>query len=72
MRDAVAAGEALYDAECASCHSAGDHDTTGFAGDLAGQGNNVISDLGSIDSAMSSITLTDQQVSDLMAFLDSL
>jgi hypothetical protein len=28
-------GKAYYDANCASCHSAGSYDTTGFAGNLA-------------------------------------
>lgn len=31
-------GQALYDADCASCHSLGDYDTTGFAADLGGNG----------------------------------
>jgi hypothetical protein len=68
----IEAGQALYDNNCDTCHMAGSHDTTGFAGDLAGKGGNVVNDLGAIDNAMNGITLTNQQVDDLAAFLNSL
>jgi mono/diheme cytochrome c family protein len=63
---------AIYDARCASCHSAGAHDTAGFAGDLKGKGPFLVSDLGTISSVMSGLRLTDQELLDMKAFLDSL
>jgi len=76
----VAAGRVLYDADCAFCHAAGAHDPTdefGF-GDLGGRGTEMVNsgrltnDLGSIDNMMAGIMLTDQQVLDMAAFLDTL
>jgi len=72
VHDAVLAGQQLYDSMCAGCHSATPHDTSGFAVDLAGKGSFVVPNLESIDPVMSSLMLTDQQVSDLAAFLNSL
>lgn len=72
VHNAVLAGQQLYDSMCAGCHSAVPHDNSGFAVDLAGKGAFVVPNLGSIDPAMSSFMLTDQQVSDLAAFLNSL
>ena len=69
----IAAGQALYDSSCSFCHAAGSHDPDAeVANDLAGTGDNVIPALGSIDAAMSSVTLTQQEVDDLKAFLNSL
>ena len=69
----IAAGQALPDSSCSFCHAAGSHDPDAeVANDLAGTGDNVIPALGSIDAAMSSVTLTQQEVDDLKAFLNSL
>jgi cytochrome c2 len=65
----AAAGQAKYDQACASCHKAGAHDPTGPFVDLKGRQNNVVANLGSINSAMSGITLTAQEVLDMKAFL---
>jgi hypothetical protein len=43
-----------------------------FANDIAGEGNLLVPDLSTIDSAMDGITLDPQQLSDMAAFLDSL
>jgi len=68
-----AAGQAFYDSNCSFCHAASPHDTVAeFANDLAGKGSLVISNLGSIDAAMTGITLTSQEIADLMAFLDGI
>ncbi len=54
---------------CAGCHRLGTFDTTGTAPDLSGKASLIVTNLGSISSAMSSITLTAQQVADLKAFV---
>jgi mono/diheme cytochrome c family protein len=69
---AIVSGRADYDNRCASCHAAGAHDTDGFAGDLAGQGSNLVPNLGDINGAMGSLTMTQQEIDDMAAFLDSL
>ena len=66
------AGRADYNARCSGCHSAGSDDPTGFAGDLAGTGSLLVPNLGSIDSSMSGLVLTEQEIADLAAYLDSL
>jgi mono/diheme cytochrome c family protein len=66
------AGQTLYDSECDSCHRAGSHDTNGPFGDLAGTGSALVNDLGTIDRRMDGLILTDQEIADLAAFLDSL
>jgi mono/diheme cytochrome c family protein len=68
----VQAGQAHYDAVCSACHRAGSHDTNGFAPNLAGKGDLLVNNLGSIDPMMSGITLTNKQILNLAAFLDSL
>jgi len=55
------AGQAKYDAACASCHS---------AGSLAGKGDLLVNNLGAINPLMNGITLTDQEIADLQAFLN--
>lgn len=56
----AAAGQTLFNAECVSCHT---------AAALAPVAGNIVNDLGTINPAMSGITLTDQQIADLQAFL---
>lgn len=66
-------GEQIYDTDCSFCHSAGAHDPTSeFASDLAGDGALLVTDLSTLSSEMSGITLTDQDIADLTAFLDGL
>jgi hypothetical protein len=72
MPSAVDAGRATYDARCSSCHKAGSYDTTGFAADLRTKGGLLVTNLGSLDPVMASITLTQKEISDLQAFLGSL
>jgi mono/diheme cytochrome c family protein len=66
------AGQVIYDAQCAVCHSLGTHDTTTAAGgnELAGKGDRVVNDLSTVDPIMN-ITLTDQEVADVAAWLDA-
>jgi mono/diheme cytochrome c family protein len=68
------AGQVKYDADCSPCHAAGTHDTSdGGGGDLAGKGQLLVTDLGSISAVMDSVApLTDQEILDLTAFLDNL
>jgi mono/diheme cytochrome c family protein len=65
------AGLAKYNAMCAGCHAAGQVDKTsvGEAGDLAKDIDDIVSDLGRIDSAMKGLTLSAQDILDLKAFL---
>jgi hypothetical protein len=62
-----AAGQAKFDAACSSCHAAGSYDTTGK--NIAGDGNKLRQNLGSL--GMPGITLTNQEIADLKAFLNS-
>jgi cytochrome c553 len=66
-------GEQIYDTDCSFCHAAGSHDPNAeFANDLAGKGAFLVNDLGTISSAMNGLTLTDDDIADLAAFLDGL
>jgi mono/diheme cytochrome c family protein len=59
---------------CGSCHSLGTFDTVAeFPGapDLAGKGALLRNDMGTISPVMQGVMLTDQQIIDLAAFLDS-
>ncbi len=67
-----AAGRAIYDARCASCHAAGSHDPGGYAGDLAGEGDDLRADLGRLDREMNGILLAASEIANLRAFLDGL
>ncbi len=69
-----AAGMADYDARCAVCHAARGHDMTRLMGapDLAGKGNKLRSDLGAIAKVMSGLTMTDQEIANMAAWLNSL
>ena len=58
------AGAALYTLQCLVCHPS--------AADLKPAASEITNDMGSINAAMSGITLTDQQVADLQAYLNSL
>ena len=64
-----AAGKAKYDLDCAVCHRAGTYDAAGNFSDLKGKGNLLVSNLGSISGGMNGLTLTDQAILDLKAFL---
>ncbi len=66
---AYQAGLAKYMATCSFCHSAGKVDTSGTAGDLAGEPEDLASNLGRVDRAMNGMTLTAQEILDLKAFL---
>jgi hypothetical protein len=59
----VANGQALFNSSCsaATCHPS--------AAALKPSADNIISNLGSLNSRMSGITLTAQQIADLRAFL---
>jgi hypothetical protein len=66
-------GRADYDARCSFCHSAGAYDPEAeFASDLAGDGDKLVSDLGTLDGDMEGILFTGDQIEDMAAFLDSL
>jgi mono/diheme cytochrome c family protein len=76
----AAAGMTRYDAECNVCHAAGAHDlTTALGGnDIGGRGTALIADgklvnsLETVNAIMVGITLTDQGILDMAAFLDTL
>ncbi|MCB9857420.1 MAG: cytochrome c [Phycisphaerales bacterium] len=57
---AALAGETTFANDCARCHS---------ASSLKGSAGQIINDLGSLDSAMNGITLTDEEVTNLKAYL---
>ena len=60
----VSAGQALYAQSCTGCHPS--------PSALAPAASLITTNLGSLNPAMNSITLTDQQVADLQAYLASL
>ena len=45
LPDQPSAGQLIYDAQCASCHSAGSYDTDGAFGDVAGTGSQLQADV---------------------------
>jgi hypothetical protein len=59
-----ASGQTLYSQRCASCHPS--------ASSLKSVSGLITNNLGSVSSRMNGITLTDQQVLDLQAYLASL
>lgn len=74
-------GKLLYDAACSGCHKAGTYDTSGSFSDLKGKGGKMVNDLSTISGAMSTgnpdgtidlTSLSNQQVADIAAFLNSL
>lgn len=56
----ASAGQSKFAASCATCHS---------AASLKGASSRVVNNLGSLTPAMTGITLTDQEVADIKAFL---
>jgi mono/diheme cytochrome c family protein len=58
----AAAGQTLFAQDCARCHS---------AASVAGGAALVTNNLGSINAGMNGITLTDQQVTEIKAFLET-
>lgn len=54
------AGQTKFNASCASCHSAASLRGTSFL---------VVNNLGTLTSAMAGITLADQEVADVKAYL---
>ena len=60
----AATGLALWEAQCIVCHPS--------AVDFAPSADNITNDLGPLDPQMTGITLTDQEVADLQAYLNSL
>ena len=69
--DTPSAGQLIYDAQCASCHSAGSYDTDGAFGDVAGTGSQLQADVPLTYLAGSmTMVLTQQEVDDLANFLD--
>lgn len=67
----LSAGETLYTNSCAACHALGTFDADGFASDLSGRSSAVVTDLSTINGAMANLTLTDQEIVDVGAFLDA-
>ena len=63
-------GVVKFDTTCDQCHAAGTHDPDGTGSDIAGKGNLLVNDLGTLSVAMSGIILTNQEVLDLQAFID--
>jgi len=58
-----AAGQALYSQRCAGCHPS--------PAAIAGAASRITNDMGTVDPDMTGITLTNQQVADLKAYLDA-
>ena len=65
------AGQLIYEQKCGGCHSASPYDNSGFAPDIANFGT-INRNLGSYDSSMSGISLSEAQFIDLENFLNSL
>ena len=71
---APAAGQLVYDTNCASCHMLGTYDAAGFAGDLAGAGAQLsnANRYPTPDVAgHQGITLSATQIADLTTYLNS-
>lgn len=58
----AAAGQTLFAQDCARCHS---------AASVAGGAALVTNNMGTLNAAMNGITLTDQQVANVKAFLET-
>lgn len=68
----AADGQAKYNESCAACHTLGTFDTTGGAGDLKSVPNRIVNNLGGLSPAMTGITLNNQQIADLKAFIETI
>lgn len=55
-----AAGQTTFAALCSTCHA---------ANSLRGRESLIVNNMGTVSSAMAGITLTDQQIADLQAFI---
>ncbi|HKJ05129.1 MAG TPA: CxxxxCH/CxxCH domain-containing protein [Geopsychrobacteraceae bacterium] len=61
-------GQALYDGKCAGCHILGDYDTAGYAPELGGAGNLVIT---TIEAGHQSISMTAEELNALADWADA-
>jgi hypothetical protein len=69
----IEAGRVKYDSLCTFCHSAIPHDLVAeVANDLGGKGELLVLELGTINSEMEGYVLTEQELANLFAFLESL
>lgn len=69
----IEAGRVKYDSLCTICHSAAPYDIEAtIANDLAGKGELLVLDLETINPEMEGFVLTEQELADLFAFLESL
>jgi len=72
----VVAGQAKYDADCASCHAAGTYDpsTSDGGNDLLGKSSLLIANISSYSPVKKTgvADLSAQEILDLTAFLESL
>jgi hypothetical protein len=57
---AALAGQTKFNESCASCH---------LAATLVGHESQIVNDLGTVNSAMNGIQLTDEEIANLIAFL---
>ncbi len=57
---AAAAGETLFNSRCIGCHVAG-------AASIVEDRARITNDMGTVNAAMTGVTLTDQEVADLQA-----
>ena len=69
----IEAGRVKYDSLCTICHSAAPYDIEAtIANDLAGKGELLVLDLETINFEMEGFVLTEQELANLFAFLESL
>jgi len=69
----IEAGRVKYDSLCTICHSAAPYDIEAtIANDLAGKGELLVLELETINPEMEGFVLTEQELADLFAFLESL
>lgn len=69
----IEAGRVKYDSLCTICHSAAPYDIEAtIANDLAGKGELLVLDLETINPEMEGFILTEEELANLFAFLESL